>query len=318
MWIWTDESSGLFSVKSFLLKTATFKSPYYSADWEYLWKLRIQDRLKLLLWKVASGALKTRAALGRVLHAKQEEQFLCPICRQRPEDTLHLLVTCRFADAVWRESSWAISLSRLPLHSPAELISTILNEDSVLGLDRKLLRAFILNAALVFDVIWHSRNLVVHEDTRPDVGGMIERLRRCFSKHSSAWLEADRSQLAGWQPPPSGWLKVNTDVAIWSSGSYIAISIKDSLSSLCMAYTERLVAMHPPFGEAFALEEAVHLVSSRGWSRVVFESDSLVLCWDVLSPVPSPLLGYSIVGGVHSWMLEGLDGLEDSLGSSSL
>lgn len=148
---------------------------------------------------------------------------------------------CRFADSAWRESLWAISLSRIPLVSPAELIDTILNADMVLGLDKKYLRAFALNAAIVFDVLWHTRNLVVHEDARADIGTIVESIRRRFAEHSGAWNEVDRAVSSSWQPPLSGWLKVNMDVAIRSSESYIAISVRDSHSSLCLAYTERLV-----------------------------------------------------------------------------
>lgn len=50
-------------------------------------------------------------------------------------------------------------------------------------------------------------------------------------------------------------LKLNSDVAIRSNGSYIAISVQDSFSSLCMTYMERLVTMDPLVGEASALAE---------------------------------------------------------------
>lgn len=49
-----------------------------------------------------------------------------------------------------------------------------------------------------------------------------------------------------------------------------------------MAYMERLVAMDPLVGEACALVVAVELARRERWSWVVFESDSLVLCKEVL------------------------------------
>lgn len=193
---------------------------------------------------------------------------------------------CRFVDSAWRESLWAISLSRIPLVSPAELIDTILNADMVLGLDKKYLRAFALNAAIVFDVLWHTRNLVVHEDARADIGTLVESIRRRFAEHSGTWIEVDRAVSSSWQPLLSGWLKVSTDVAIRSSESYTAISVRDSHNSLCLAYTERLVAIDLLFGETFTLVEAVRMAVSQAWSRVVFECDSLVLCKDIISQDP--------------------------------
>lgn len=62
-----------------------------------------------------------------------------------------------------------------------------------------------------------------------------------------------------WQPPPVDWLKCNTDIAIHRNGSYITVSIRDSFNSLCLVYTECLVAMDPIVGEDFAMAEAVSL-----------------------------------------------------------
>lgn len=46
------------------------------------------------------------------------------------------------------------------------------------------------------------------------------------------------------------------------SKSYIAVSVRDSSSSLCMVYMKRLNAMDPSFGEAHALVEAFSLARS--------------------------------------------------------
>lgn len=72
--------------------------------WDKLWKLRVQDRLKLILWKVEVGAIKTREALGRIFHREDEDQFRCPLCKDFPEDTLHLFVHCHVVEKAWCES----------------------------------------------------------------------------------------------------------------------------------------------------------------------------------------------------------------------
>lgn len=64
---------------------------------------------------------------------------------------------------------------------------------------------------------------------------------------------------------------MNTDVAICSSRSYIAVTIRDASSSFCMAYAERLGAMDPLVGEAFAMAEAVNLAKCKEWNWMVFE-----------------------------------------------
>lgn len=124
-WVWTRESTGKFSVISFWLAVQGAQAPAVmpldKKSWSILWKAKLQDRLKLLLWKVAVGALKSRGALGRILQRENEEQFQCPLCRSAPEDTLHLLVNCNVATKIWRESPWAIRMDCIPFASAAEL-----------------------------------------------------------------------------------------------------------------------------------------------------------------------------------------------------
>lgn len=79
------------------------------------------------------------------------------------------------------------------------------------------------------------------------------------------------------------WLKLNSDVVIRYFGSYIAVFVRDISSSLHMAYMKHLGAMNPLVGKAFALAEATLLAKMHKWPQVVFESDSSVLCDDVLS-----------------------------------
>ncbi|KAB1215964.1 hypothetical protein CJ030_MR4G023636 [Morella rubra] len=112
---------------------------------------------------------------------------------------------------------------------------------------------------------------------------------RRFAEHSYAWVEVERSGIHCWQPPQLRRLKLNTNVVIRLFGSYIAVSFKDSFSSLCMAYTERFGAIDPLVGEAVALAEATLLAKWHRWNRVVFESDSFVLC-DAVSSSAQPQL----------------------------
>lgn len=56
-----------------------------------------------------------------------------------------------------------------------------------------------------------------------------------------------------------GFLKVNSDVAIRSNGSYIAISSRDFTSSFYILYTEQLAAIDPLIGEAVALKKGSFL-----------------------------------------------------------
>lgn len=145
-WIWTFEKSGYFSIKSVVLEHQRNRVPLVSllnlGSWSRLWKLKVQEKLKVMLWKVAAGVLRTKGALGRLLHYKFEEGFLCPLCRQASEDTIHLMVHCSVATTTWRESPWFVPVDTLRLETPASLVYTVLNTDHVLYLLKENLRDF--------------------------------------------------------------------------------------------------------------------------------------------------------------------------------
>jgi hypothetical protein len=67
-WFWAPSSSGIFSVKfaftiaySILGRVSSFSSDV----WHKLWDIKLQARLKHLLWKIAWNMLPTRVNIGR-------------------------------------------------------------------------------------------------------------------------------------------------------------------------------------------------------------------------------------------------------------
>lgn len=78
---------------------------------------------------------------------------------------------------------------------------------------------------------------------------MVTKINKRYLKHLLVWVDQECSANVQWTPPQPSWLKLNADVVIRLSRSYIAVSVKDSCSSLYMIYIERLGAMDP-FGKA--------------------------------------------------------------------
>lgn len=104
-WIWAFEKIEVYLVMSFLLRIQNQRVSNMIVEketWEKLWKCKIQDWLKLMLWKVGADAFKTRGGLGRILHCEDSKEFLCPLCRNGVEDTIHLIAFCDVASQAWR------------------------------------------------------------------------------------------------------------------------------------------------------------------------------------------------------------------------
>lgn len=97
----------IFSVKS------TYSFIVYSSClvmgssilWKNIWKSRLHDRLKFLLWKILIGALPTRNLLA--LHFIVDNS-LYPFCLQAEEEVIHLFFLCSFARALWFSLPWTV------------------------------------------------------------------------------------------------------------------------------------------------------------------------------------------------------------------
>lgn len=106
--VWTPESQGGFSVKSaYYLLVSDRHNPSTncpSINWNSLWKLNLQARLKFLLWKIAWDILPTRENLSRSLRGNFHGSVSCPLCDAPEESLPHLLFFCSFTRLVWRLS----------------------------------------------------------------------------------------------------------------------------------------------------------------------------------------------------------------------
>lgn len=93
-------------------------------------------------------------------------------------------------------------------------------------------------------------------------------------------------------------MKINFDVAIRQSGSYITVSCRDSSSFLYTVYTERIRAMDPLLGETMAIVHAIEIALLKNWPCVIFETDSKLLFQDITNLLMPPC--WKIEDLVHS------------------
>ena len=87
---------GSISFKKFLSEVSTGRFPPLAIEaWISLWGLKIQARLKHLLWKVAWDILPSRAKIGRFVVSEDLAAWLCPFCKG-PLETLTYFFGVRF------------------------------------------------------------------------------------------------------------------------------------------------------------------------------------------------------------------------------
>lgn len=64
------------------------ESPLDSKSWNLLWKLNLNARLKLFLWKIAWDIIPTKAKLNSIFHISAANS-LCPLCKSKEDSLPH-------------------------------------------------------------------------------------------------------------------------------------------------------------------------------------------------------------------------------------
>ena len=106
-----SNKSGNFSVKlayiQVQLPSIQNTGPLHRKEWKKLWKLKIHERFKLLLWKIVWDILPTRDFLSKKWNIEDTD---CPFCSSKQETCEHLFFGCPFAIIIWSLSPWPLNL----------------------------------------------------------------------------------------------------------------------------------------------------------------------------------------------------------------
>jgi hypothetical protein len=170
-----------------------------SAAWLSLWGLKIQARLKHLLWKVAWDILPTRAKIGRFVVSDDPTAWLCPFCKGPLETLTHIFLECDLARILWRSSPWPISFLAFSSRPISDWITAVLSPVESFGIPKFDFRNFQLFVALTLDHIWRCRNLLIHEGLQPSPLKAIHQISCSYNFHLEAWKSNDLPAL--WLPP---------------------------------------------------------------------------------------------------------------------
>lgn len=141
----------------------SFRFQLEEQNWSNLWRLPLQDGLKLLLWKITIEAIPVRAPAFRLNEYSDSSQLICVGCGQHNETVLHVFHGCTLANLLWSTSIWGLHISRIPATYLTKWIHILLNAETLLGFRPLSFQSFILHTALLMDVLWFSRNKAIHD-----------------------------------------------------------------------------------------------------------------------------------------------------------
>jgi hypothetical protein len=185
-WSWIPSLSGIFSVKSAREVSITLSTrfhPFTPIVWQALWGLKLQARLKHLLWKIGCDILASRANIGRFIILEDANAWVCPFCNGPLETLSHIFLDCALAKVLWRFALWPLKISHFSSRPIYEWILAIIYPLNRLDIPTADYCKFQLFAALVMDLIWQSRNKLIHDGILPNLALAIQQLKVTLQSH---------------------------------------------------------------------------------------------------------------------------------------
>ncbi|KAB1205959.1 hypothetical protein CJ030_MR7G016939 [Morella rubra] len=169
--------------------------------WKKLLKSKIQDQLKLMLWKLASNSLLVRGKMGFLRTNSEDVLNHCLIYNIETESVEHLFLQCKISQILWQHGPWPLNIEVYAQLNIEDWFHIILNPKQSLGLPDSQYQNFILFVALLLDGVWFLRNKVVHNEGNPEPTIRIHDLQRRCAEHTFTWVAHTATVSNSWQPP---------------------------------------------------------------------------------------------------------------------
>jgi hypothetical protein len=103
---WTASSSECFTTKSahhlYSAHRLLQPSPVLPTSWKGLWKLKLNHRLQLFLWKMVWNIFPTKSRISLSIHSGLDTSFF--LCSHSTDSLFHLFFSCPVARVIWKNS----------------------------------------------------------------------------------------------------------------------------------------------------------------------------------------------------------------------
>ena len=287
--VWILDPKGKFSVKSTMNISHPQPEEVPDPCWKALRKLKLHDRYKFLVWRIASGILPTKSNLAVRIDIRDTT---CTLCGEGEETIDHLFFTCPVARAIWFGGCWAIRSDLITLNSCQEIAKLICEPPMVADIVHSTLKDLTVQTsiqfALTLDSIWNLRNKVFHNGIQINIISTVKALEVRIFEHLNSLKKSDNPNGANnsqWEAPIDSAIKINVDAALNSEAACIAAVARNHSGNIIRVWAKKINFLDPAIAEAAAINWALNLAIEEGFERVIVESDAKN-CIDELSCSP--------------------------------
>jgi hypothetical protein len=276
--VWIKDRKGQFSAKSaYNMCQESSSSQSQDPLWKNLWKLKVHERVKMLLWRIASNVLPTKDNLDQRLGVSDTN---CPLCNEAKETIIHLFFECSVVKAIWFGSCWSIRVDTLQAANCTDIVKLVLEPPNSSS-DKELKELSSLQFAHTLEAIWNLRNKVVHGEGKINLIATIKSLEKKVLEFKRI-CETSESMMQSnyqthWTPPPPGFVKINVDAAVANSRTTLAVVARNEHGNIVKAWAKEHMAGDALFVEASAFLWALQLAKNSGMQQIIVEGDAIYI-----------------------------------------
>ena len=181
--------------------------------WKKIWKIKVPERVRMLLWRIATFTIPVKEVLGQRLELDNQD---CVLCQDGQETVSHLFFHYPVARAIWFSSCWGLRALNCNIRSNTDIIKLILDlpSPSASDIDEEFIS---LTMTFVVDEIWYLRNQVNFQDGKVDIQLSSNSICRRALEFSTSVIGEHLSPLPhplSRSPPLEGSIKLNVDAAV--------------------------------------------------------------------------------------------------------
>ncbi|XP_017217366.2 uncharacterized protein LOC108194940 [Daucus carota subsp. sativus] len=212
-WYWLLDGKGDFTVRSCYRRLQGECSDDHSKLWKKIWAMKLPSKVTHLVWRLCKGCLPTNAALV-MKHVNIEAG--CPWCHREAETSVHVMFLCDFAKTVWLTAGMAHLVNCFSYETPSAVLQKVFEQGT---------KDQCVEIAMLCWSIWNRRNRWVWDHVNGSVFGVKNIATHLLREWTEAQIKEESRKIRGevgdrvWSPPPTGWLKINIDAAVFLDGT---------------------------------------------------------------------------------------------------
>ncbi len=92
--------------------------------WVEFWKLKVHEKLKILVWRIGNNAILINLDITSNMGTGNN---MCPLCHEDSESSVHLFFQCQVTQAIWFGCCWGLRSDWFNVANSDDIINLVIN-----------------------------------------------------------------------------------------------------------------------------------------------------------------------------------------------